>query len=135
MLTRRILIACVGLGLGGACHPGAPSAPATPPVTTPTPPATGGGLTADGRHFATERVYQGECAPAGSRGGCHTITLRPAGTYRNFLFDAAIDGTYEIRGDVVTLRGSDASMPAEQLTLSADRTRLGDLTLQPTPTP
>jgi hypothetical protein len=95
------------------------------------PPPSGGELTADGKHFAVERTYKGECAPAGSRGGCHTITLRPDGTMRNFLFDAAILGTYEITGNVVALTGSDASMPVEKLTLSADRTRLGELQLQP----
>ena len=148
MLRCRILLACLGFGVCCACHPAAEqtSPPVTmstptPPTPTPgpptpapptaTPPTPGRELTPDGKHFATERIYQGKCAPAGSRGGCHTLTLRPDGTFRNFLYDAAILGSYEIRGNEVTLTGRDASMPAEQLTLSADRTQLGDLVLAP----
>lgn len=142
--------AAVGLALGlalaasacGAASPPssepAPAAgPASPPVTIA--PAAGAGsaavtagdgaLTADGRHFAAERVYQGECAPPGTRGGCHTLTLRPDGSFRNWLFDAGLEGSYVIEGDSVVLTPSGAA-PPERLTLSADRTRVGDLTLQ-----
>jgi hypothetical protein len=93
------------------------------------PPSVGDPLlTADGRHFAAERVYEGECAPAGSRGGCHTITFRPDGTYRVILFDAALEGTYQIRGDLVVM--SAPPDMREELPLSADRTRLGELSLK-----
>ncbi len=127
--TRRILFAALAVMSSVGC-PGQP-APARPQTAQPPPPSQPTGeLTLDGKHFATERVYQGECMPAGSRGGCHTLTLRPDGTFRNFLYDAAILGTYEIQGTEVALRGGDASMPIERLTLSADRTRLGDLQLE-----
>jgi hypothetical protein len=86
-------------------------------------------LSADGTKVAVERVYEGDCAPAGSRGGCHTITLRPDGTHRNFLFDAAIEGTYTIANGTVKLTGSDPSM-TEELPLSADGTMLGTLALK-----
>lgn len=145
--------AAVGLALGlalaasacGAASPPSsgpapaadPAVVASPPVSTA--PAAGAGsaavtagdgaLTVDGRHFAAERVYQGECAPPGTRGGCHTLTLRPDGSFRNWLFDAGLEGSYVIEGDSVVLTPSGAA-PPERLTLSADRTRLGDLTLQ-----
>lgn len=109
----------------------APTAPApTAPAPTAPAPAGTGGLTADGRHFAAERVYKGECAPAGSRGGCHTLTLRPDGSYRNWLFDAAIVGTYVIEGDAVVLTPRGPAAP-ERLALSPDRAKLGTLVLQP----
>ncbi|MBA3820634.1 MAG: hypothetical protein H0X17_17210 [Deltaproteobacteria bacterium] len=128
MITRLL----VSLGLATAC--GGTSAPPTSTTpATPTAPATSplsGLLTPDGRHVASERVYEGNCAPAGSRGGCHAITLRPDGTYRNFLYDAAIDGTYVISGTTVKLTGSDPSM-TEELALAADGSRLGELPLKP----
>ena len=68
--------------------------------------------------------------PAGSRGGCHTITLRPDGSYRNFLFDAAMEGTYTIAGSAVTLVASDPAM-TQTLTLSADGTMLDTFALKP----
>ncbi len=125
MMTRLLLT----LGLATAC--GGISPPPTSP--TPTSPATSSLaslLTPDGRHFATERIYEGNCAPAGSRGGCHTITLRPDGTYRNFLYDAAIDGSYVISGSTVKLTGSDPSM-TEELALAPDGSQLGELPLKP----
>lgn len=102
---------------------------AAPPVATPpasTPPSL---LSADGAHFADERVYEGDCAPAGSRGGCHTITFRPDGTQRNFLFDAAIDGHYTIHGATVSIVGPDPQMH-DDLPLSPDGKTLGSLTLK-----
>ena len=101
-----------------------------PPATTTTapPPASGVPLGPDGKHVATERVYEGDCMPAGSRGGCHTVTLRPDGTYVNFLFDAAMTGTYTIDGTVVSLKGPDEPI---KMTLSADGTKLDSLPLKP----
>src|SRR4051794_19637445 len=81
----------------------------TPSNTAVDPPASPSSsqspLGPDGTHVAAERVYEGRCAPAGSRGGCVTITLRPNGTYRNWQYDAAIDGTYTIAGHTLTLAG------------------------------
>lgn len=122
MTTRWILLLALV-----AC--GAPSAPTTTPSTTTSPPSRPDYLSADGTRFATERVYEGECMPAGTRGGCHTLTLRPDGTARNFLFDAAMDGTYSIQGSTVTFVGTDPEM-REELPLSADGKTLGSLTLK-----
>ena len=120
MPSRWSVIACLGLALLAGC-PKPSAIPPKPPVEQ---------LTANGKHFATERIYEGECAMVGSRGGCHTITFRPDGTYRDFLFDAGIEGTYEISGTDVTLTSTDTTLPPEKLTLSADRAQLGALTLE-----
>ena len=101
--------------------PGSGSGSATPPAPV-TP-----GLTADGKHLATEREFVGPCAPAGSRGGCHSFTLSPDGSYRNMLYDAAITGTYEIKDGAVHLSAATPEAPTpDPLTLSADLTRLSD---------
>jgi hypothetical protein len=103
------------------------------PSTTPTPPAPAPAAEAllgpDGKHVAKERVYEGDCMPAGTRGGCHTVTLRPDGTYRNFLFDAAMEGEYTIEGNVVSL--SRPEPEPIKMTLSADGTMLDALPLKP----
>jgi hypothetical protein len=108
-----------------ACTSSAPPAATTAPQA-----ATAGYLSADGTRFTAERIYEGDCMPAGTRGGCHTITFRPDGSYRNFLFDAAMEGTYTIAGSVVTLTASDPAMN-QNLTLSPDGTKLDTLTLKP----
>lgn len=86
-----------------------------------------------GIHFATERVYMGDCAPAGSRGGCHSITFRPDGTYRNMLYDASIDGTYKVSGEpsgtTVIMTASDPDM-TQELALTDGGTKLGALVLK-----
>lgn len=128
MITRSMSLASLVLALAACGQPPAATSVATTP-TAPAPAPPAGLLSPDGTRFATETIYQGECAPAGSRGGCHTLTLRPDGTFRNFLFDAALDGTYTIAGAAVTLVPSDPAM-TETLTLSADGTKLGELTLQ-----
>lgn len=110
-----------------ACPSG--STPAPSPPTQPADPL----LTADGRHFAAERTYQGECMPAQSRGGCYSLTLFPDGTYRQVLLDAAVTGAYSISGTTVSLT-PDNDMPPATMTLSADRTKLDDYVYQP-PTP
>ena len=98
----------------------------SPPPSTPPPPPAGDALLGpDGHHVAKERVYEGDCMPGGTRGGCHTVTLRPDGTYRNFLFDAAMDGTYSIDGTIVSLKGPDPDPIT--MTLSADGTKLDSL--------
>lgn len=86
----------------------------------------GGGdgvLTADGKHFAADRLYKGECV--GGRGGCYSITLRADGTYSHMLLDAAMLGTYVIDGDQVQLT-PDGDAPPQTMTLSADRMKLDD---------
>lgn len=103
------------------------------PAPGPTQPAGDPVLSADGTHFAASRTYQGECAPAGSRGGCYSITLEADGSYRQVLLDAAITGTYAISGSTVSLTPGGAAPPST-MTLSPDRTKLDDYVYQP-PTP
>ncbi len=103
--------------------------PTSAPPTTPPPPPADVLLGPDGHHVARERVYEGDCMPQGTRGGCHTVTLRPDGSYRNFLFDAAMDGTYTIDGATVSLKGPDPEPIT--MTLSADGTKLDTLVLKP----
>jgi hypothetical protein len=120
MLRSALLVLLV------ACGPKA-TAPSTPVNSDPSTPAQTSPLGPDGKHVAAERVYEGRCAPAGSRGGCVTITLRPDGTYRNFLYDAAIDGTYTIVDHTLTLNGPSGN---ETMTFSADWEKLDDLALK-----
>jgi FlaG/FlaF family flagellin (archaellin) len=122
-MTRSFLLAVLV-----ACGPKA-TPPSTPVADSPAPtsPAQTSPMTADGKHFATERVYEGRCAPAGSRGGCVTITLRPDGSYHNVQYDMAIDGTYTIDDHTLNMTGPDMG---EQMTFSPDFEQLGDLTLK-----
>ena len=119
-MLDRLLLALV---FTAACG----SSPAPTPTTTPLPPPATEPAH-DPHHVDAERTYEGDCMPAGSRGGCHTITLRPDGTFRNFLFDAAMTGTYSIDGTTVTLKG-----PSEPIvmTLSDDGKKLDTLALKP----
>jgi hypothetical protein len=101
---------------------------ADPSASAPAPaPEPGSIVGPGGKHVATERVYEGKCAPPGSRGGCITITLRPDGTYKNFLYDAAIEGTYSISDHTLTLEGPAAS---EHMTFSPDYEKLDELALK-----
>ena len=68
-------------------------------------------------------------APAGSRGGCYSVTLDPDGTYRHMMLDAAITGTYQIDGSTVAFKPNGEAQPTT-MTLSADRTRLDDFVFQ-----
>lgn len=119
-MLNRWTLALLTAAACGSSHP----TPAPPP-----PPAEDALLGPDGHHVAKERVYEGDCMPAGTRGGCHTVTLRPGGTYRNFLFDAGMEGTYSIDGLVVSLKGPDPEPIT--MTLSADGTKLDSLSLKP----
>jgi len=101
MRSRAILLACV-LGCSGPATSTTTSAPTTPTTPATPTPANDGTFTADGKHFAAERIYEGNCAPAGSRGGCYRLTLRPDGTMEYFMLDAGVQGTYVIEGDAVT---------------------------------
>lgn len=118
-LLLAVLVACAPQTTTPSTSVADPPPPSTPAQTSP--------LSADGTHFASERVYEGRCAPAGSRGGCVTITLRPDGTYRNFQYDMAIDGTYTISDHTLNMTGPD---PSEPMTFSPDYEKLDDLTLK-----
>jgi hypothetical protein len=122
-VTRLALVLLVACG-------GATPAPQPQPDPQPQPQPADPVLSDDGHHVRVDRVYEGQCMPAGTRGGCHTITLKADGTYENFLFDAMIRGTYEIQDHVVTLSGQGTDTP-EQLTLSDDFGMLGDLPYKP----
>lgn len=126
---RRLLVPAA-LAVATLASAGCPSravTPAPPPVVQQ---PTDGDLTADGKHFAVSRVYKGECMPAGSRGGCYSITLEPDGHYRNWLLDAAISGTYEIAGAEVRFT-PEGDAPPSTMTLSGDRSKLDDYTYEP----
>lgn len=121
-------LALLGATVTLACACQKPAATTTPGNTVGGGPVTQSGdalLAADGKHFAVSRTYQGECMPAGSRGGCYSVTLDPDGSFRNWLLDAAIIGTYEIEGDLVKLTPT-GDAPPSTMTLSADRTKLDD---------
>ena len=128
--TCRVLFLASSIALVAAC-PARSAAPAPGPVVEPSPVQSDPDplITADG-HFAAARTYQGECMPAGSRGGCYSITLEPDGQFRHMLLDAAVTGTYVIKGDNVDLTPS-GSTPPSTMVLSADRATLGDYAYQP----
>ena len=132
MATRAFLFALGSVFVIGCSAPATSTTTSTtpPPTAEPTqgPPANDGTFTADGKAFASERVYEGNCAPAGSRGGCYRLTLRPDGTMEYFMLDAGIGGTYVIEGDAVTITPRDGQ--GQKLALSADRTMVGELKLK-----
>ena len=117
-LLPFVLLACSGASSNDAAPTRKPIQPGRPSL-----------FVVGGKHFAEVRVYEGNCAPPGSRGGCVTITLRPDGTYRNFQYDMAIDGTYTIADGKVTLTGPEPGM-VEEMTLSPDGKKLDELTLK-----
>jgi hypothetical protein len=119
-LATSLVLACGGPG----------RAVTSPPIGPVTQPGGDPLLAPGGKHFAATRTYQGECMPAGSRGGCYSITLAADGSYRNLLLDAAVLGTYVIEGDQVKLTPGGDALPTT-MTLSADRTRLDDYVYQP----
>jgi hypothetical protein len=125
-MTRYLLVAALIACVPKSTTPSNTTVepPAPPPVSAP---EAGSIVGPDGKHVAAERVYEGKCAPPGSRGGCITITLRPDGTYRNFLYDAAIEGTYSISDHTLTLEGPAAS---EHMTFSPDYEKLDELALK-----
>ena len=128
MTSRAIFLVAV-LGCSGPATSTKTSEPMAPTPTEPAPPAQpDGAFTPDGKHFASERVYEGNCAPAGSRGGCYRLTLRPDGSMEYFMLDAAVTGTYVIEGDSLTFTPADGQ--SQQLAISADRTMVGELKLK-----
>ena len=129
-MTLRALLMCLLIG----CAPAAPAASGSPPPPEPVavpaaPPAPPAAPATQARHFETERVYEGNCAPAGTRGGCYRLTLRPDGTMAYLMLDAAVKGTYVIDGDTITI--TMAPGETQQFALSADRTMAGELKLKP----
>lgn len=125
--TFHRLVAATALVVPLVLTAGCPARAVTRPpvVAQPTPDPM---LSADGKHFATTRLYQGECV--GGRGGCYAVTLEADGSFRNMLLDAAITGTYVIEGDQVHLTPN-GEAPPSTMTLSADRTKLDDFVYQP----
>ncbi len=121
MMSR---LALASLAVVAGC-PQRSVAPAPPAIEQPAPASSDPLLTADGLRVSASRTFQGECAPAGSRGGCYSVTLEPDGRFRHMLLDAAITGTYVVEGDLVRLT-PDGEAPPSTMRLSADRTRLGD---------
>lgn len=137
-MVRRMKRWLVVLMLGTACGAGAPppqspvsAPPAGPEAESPEPQGQGPGQEpgVEGAHVTAEVVYKRDCAPPGSRGGCHTITLHPDGRYTEWLYDAVTGGTYTIDGDQVALSGATPELD-RVLTLSADRTQLGEFQLE-----
>jgi hypothetical protein len=107
----RSILLLLALGGLAACSSSS-TTPATPPGSTgeePHAPPTAAGapaLSADGKHFAADTKYQGECAPAGSRGGCYALTFHPDGRAEHLLLDATESGTYRIEGKTVIYRSN-----------------------------
>ena len=124
LVSRSLLVAGLAVSSFAAC--GSLKAPAT---SEPQPLAHDPLVDTSG-HFVASRTYQGECMPAGSRGGCYSITLEPDGSYHQVLLDATVSGTYAIAGDDVHLTPA-GDMPPATMTLSADRSHLGDYVYQP----
>ncbi len=109
---RILLTLLVAFGLT-ACSSSAAtgSSAATPESDLPASSATSGSpasaapvLSPDGKRFAKEAHYQGECAPAGSRGGCYSFTFYPDGKAEHVLLDATDHGTYRIESNAVIFR-------------------------------
>lgn len=125
-LLLPVLVSVAACSGSNGSSTGAP--PTTAPAPAPAPAPVSSVLSADGKHFAAERVYEGNCAPAGSRGGCYTLTLRPDGTMTYFMLDAGVEGTYEIQGDKLLLSPSGGNL--EPFTLSSDYARANDLPLK-----
>lgn len=126
----RSFLFALSIAFVAACGGGSSSSPTTDNTTTTDPePQTDSPLTEDGLHFAADRVYEGQCAPPGSRGGCHTITLHADGTVDNFLFDAMVTGTYEIQDHTLKITTADGT-GFEDMELSEDYAMLGDLALK-----
>ena len=125
-MIRTLLLASLVFG----CSSSTPTAPTTPPpVHTQSEPSTPMQPDPEDRKTViAETVYKGQCAPAGSRGGCHTLTLRPDGTFTEWMYDAGLDGTYTIQGTTVTLTGGDSA--TRTLEMSADGKKIGEFTLE-----
>ncbi len=80
------------------------ASPTTP--SDPAPPSAAGApaLSADGKRFAAETRYQGECV--GGRGGCYALTFHPDGRAEHLLLDATETGTYRIDGNAVIYKST-----------------------------
>lgn len=94
----------------GAVASGAPVVASPPPSSKPTTPAAG--------HGWLDASFRGECAPAGSRGGCYSLTLKADGTFREVLLDATQGGNYSIEGSSLMLVYPRGGPPAKTLTSS-----------------
>ncbi len=100
---RSVLLLLALCGLAACSSPSAAGSSATSPATPPdsaVPTAAGApALSADGKRFAAETKYQGECV--GGRGGCYALTFHPDGRAEHLLLDATETGKYRIEGNAV----------------------------------
>ncbi|MBL8601662.1 MAG: hypothetical protein JNK72_07050 [Myxococcales bacterium] len=100
-----------------ACQPAAAPPSTVGPATLPATPLPGPERTADRRHFAATLRYQGECMPAGSRGGCYLFEFEPNGDASHVLLDARLGGTYRLDGDTVIFESTAPDSTPSRLTL------------------
>lgn len=88
------------------CSPSGSTAPAASATVAPSA-APSGGADATGplvwEAGRADAFFQGDCTPAGSRGGCYSLTLRKDGSFRQVLLDASQSGTYVVEGNVLVL--------------------------------
>lgn len=126
----RSILLLLALGLA-ACSNSATTSPATPPGSgaeephgAPTP-AGAPALSADGKHFAADAKFQGECAPAGGRGGCYVLTFHPDGSAEHLLLDATERGTYRIDGKAVIYKSTLPDAQDQRFESSDDFRTLG----------
>ncbi|MEO5729731.1 MAG: hypothetical protein ABI134_24980 [Byssovorax sp.] len=100
---RSVLLLIALCGLAACSSSSATGSSGASPTTPsdPAPPNAAGGpaLGADGKRFAAETRYQGECV--GGRGGCYALTFHPDGRAEHLLLDATETGTYRIDGNAV----------------------------------
>jgi hypothetical protein len=103
MRSVFILIALCGLAAcsSSSATGSTATSPSTPPDSAPPTAAGAPALSADGKRFAAETHYQGECTPAGGRGGCYALTFHPDGRAEHLLLDATENGKYRIEGNAV----------------------------------
>ena len=107
----RSILLLLALGGLAACSNSATTSPATPPGAAEephgAPPSAGApALSADGKHFAADARFQGECTPAGGRGGCYVLTFHPDGRAEHLLLDATETGTYRIEGKAIIYKST-----------------------------
>ena len=107
---RSILLLLALGGLAACSTSSNTTSPATPSGSTgeePHAPSTSAGapaLSADGKRFAADTRYQGECV--GGRGGCYALTFHPDGRAEHLLLDATESGTYRIEGNAVIYKST-----------------------------
>ena len=89
-----------------ACHssPGEQREPVARSARPVSPRAPNGVPAVDGKHFAEEAMYKGECVyPAQGGGGCWSVRLFPDGRAEHMYVDVLVRERYEIDGSAVLL--------------------------------